>query len=110
MAGEVAPNEMIRSGISEIVGGNGPTVAVKMSLAVICPSLTVMVNATTPVWPVSDVKLRVRFCPEPPKMTAPAGMTSGFDELAAKVKLLGTVSASSIVNESGPTVFPVNVV
>jgi hypothetical protein len=81
-----------------------------MSLAVNTPSLTVMVSATTPVWPVSDVKLRVRFCPEPPKMTAAAGMTAGFDELAARVRLLGAVSASSIVNESGPIVFPVRVV
>src|SRR5258706_11329865 len=79
------------------------TVNTNVSFVLAVPSLTVTVMVAVPNWFAAGVSVTVLFAPLPPKTMLPLGISVGFEEEPVTIKLAGSVSASPIVNEMGPS-------
>ena len=76
----------------------GLTVNTKLVEAVSVPSLTVMVMVVVPLSPDAGVMTTSRLAPLPPNVILASGTRVVFEEVAERVKPLGCVYASSMVN------------
>src|SRR4051794_18755660 len=86
--------KVLRSAIGAIDGGRFPTVSTNESLALLCPSPTMMVMAEVPTWAVAGVIVTVRLAPLPANAILSIGTRDGFDEVALSVRLSRGVSRS----------------
>ena len=73
-------------------------------MAVWVPSLTATVMVAVPLWPAAGATVTVRLEALPPKMMLALGTRAGLEELPETVRLAAAVSASPMVNASGPVV------
>src|SRR5215470_18415459 len=80
---------------------DGVTVNRKEVLALLVPSLTVMVMVAVPDWPAAGVTVTVRLAPEPPKTMLALGTRVGLEELPLRERLASGVSGSLMVNGRG---------
>ena len=80
----------------------GFTVRTKLVDELSVPSLTVTVIVEVPLSPAAGVITTLRLAPLPPKVMLATGTKVVFEEAADRVKLLGSVSASPMVNAIGP--------
>jgi hypothetical protein len=104
------PIETVCAGIVEIVGavfiGAADTVNWNALLVMFVPSLTFTVMVAAPVLPATGVTVTVRLAPLPPNTMFAVGTSVLDDEVAERLRLVGVVSASPIVNGIAAVAWP----